>query len=113
MITVLLLYCCVRKSCSQINVDTNHVDTNHVDTNQQVYFTKRNELSTEQGCLLCCSHVHITSTCHQVMVNELRAKHRCINQAKAMVNSYDWWLRMDAAVKNMVEKCAVCHSVKK
>ena len=76
-----------------------------------MYFTKRNELSTEQGCLLCGSRVQITSSCHQVMLDELRAEHRCINKTKALAGIYGWWPGMDAAVENMVEKYVVCHSV--
>ena len=49
-----------------------------------MYFTKRNELSTEQGCMLCGSRVENTSSCHQVMLDELREEHRCINKTKAL-----------------------------
>ena len=77
-----------------------------------MYFTKRNELSTEQGCMLCGSYVEIISTCHQVMLDELCAEHRCINQTKALASSYVWWPGMEATVKNTVKKYAVYHSVK-
>ena len=76
-----------------------------------MYFTKRNELSTEQGCMLCGSRVENTSSCHQVMLDELREEHRCINKTKALASIYVCWPGMDAAVENMVEKYVVCHSM--
>ena len=76
-----------------------------------MYFTKRNELSTEQGCLLCGSRVENTSSFHQVMLDELRAEHRFINQTKALASIYVCWPGMDTAVENMVEKYVVCHSM--
>ena len=46
------------------------------------------------------------------MIDELREEHRGICQTKALASSCIWSPGMDADVENMVEKCAVRHSVK-
>ena len=60
---------------------------NHVDKDLQMYFTKRDELSTEQGCLLWGSRVVIPSTYHPVILEELHAEHSGISQTKAFARS--------------------------
>ena len=76
-----------------------------------VTFSSSSVLHTAR-CLLCGSRVEITSTRHQMMLDELPAEYRCINQTKALANSYMWWPETYAAVEIMVEKCAVYHSAK-
>ena len=49
---------------------------------------------------------------HEVILEELHAKHSGISQTKAFARSYIWWPGMDAAIESMVQKCAVCQSVK-
>ena len=68
--------------------------TNHVDIDLQMYLTKRDDLSTEQGCLLWGSRGVIPSTYHQVILEELHAEHSGFSQTKAFARSYIWWPEM-------------------
>ena len=54
----------------------------------------------------------IPSTYHQVILEELHEEHSGISQTKAFARSYIWWPGMDAAIESMMQKCAVCQSVK-
>ena len=84
---------------------------NHVDREQQPFFTKRDELSTERGCLLWGSRVLIPSIYHQTALDELHAEHSGISQTKAFARSYVWWPGMDGEIEAMVQKCSICQSV--
>ena len=84
---------------------------NHVDKDLQMYLTKRDDLSTEQGCLLWVSRGVIPSIYHQVILEELHAEHSGISQTKPFARSYIWWPGMDAAIERMLHKCVVCQSV--
>ena len=85
---------------------------NHVDRGLQPFFTKREELSTERGCLLWGSRVLIPSIYHQTVLDELHAEHSGISQTKAFARSYVWWPGMDGEIEAMVQKCSICQSVK-
>lgn len=85
---------------------------NHTDKELQVFFAKRDELSTEQGCLLWGSRVLVPSAYHQAMLDELHSEHSGVSQTKAFARSYIWWPGMDNDIETMVQACAVCQSVK-
>ena len=55
----------------------------HVNKDLLVYFTKHDELSTEQECMLWGSRFIIPSTYHQVILGELHAEHSGISQTSA------------------------------
>ena len=57
-------YDIAEKAGSSATVEYNDMQPRKVHINVQVYFTKRVELSSEQGCLLCGSRGDITPTCH-------------------------------------------------
>ena len=82
------------------------------DDELSVYFTRRNELSCDQGCLLWGMRVVIPSKLQQRMLEELHHKHLGVVSMKALARSYFWYHGIDSAIEALVKSCTTCLSLK-
>ena len=72
------------------------------------YFRRRNELTSEQGCLLWGSRVVIPTPGRERILEELHECHPGIVRMKALARSYVWWPGLDAEIEHKVRDCGTC-----
>ena len=87
---------------------------NHVTEEKlKPYFTRRNELTADQGCVLWGMRVIIPPLLRNRLLQGLHEEHHGIVYMKAIARSYLWWPNLDAEIELMVKNCEVCQSVRK
>ena len=87
--------------------------TNHVtDENLRPYFSRRNELSVDQGVILWGFRVVIPAKFHERILNEMHEEHIGMCRMKALARSYAWWPNIDNEVECLVKWCEACALVK-
>ena len=80
----------------------------NTDPNLAPFFKRRNELSTEQGCLIWGQRVVVPSKFRDIVLEELHDCHPGIVKMKALCRSYVWWPGVDGDIQNTVRKCDSC-----
>ncbi|PIK35624.1 hypothetical protein BSL78_26320 [Apostichopus japonicus] len=87
---------------------------NHcVDAAIQPYFTRRDELSLEDGFLIWGRRVIIPSKLHELILNELHECHPGMSRMKALARCYVWWPCLDKDIEGKVRLCTQCIQVQK
>ena len=75
-----------------------------VNDNLKTFYQQRDQLSTDQGCLLWGTRVVIPD--HEVLqvclLNELHYTHPGIVKMKILARSYMWWPKMDQNIEEIV-----------
>ena len=82
-----------------------------IDTDFRPYFHRRNELTTEAGCLLWGMRVVIPELCRKDVLKELHASHPGMVKMKSLARVYVWWPKIDNDIEQMVRECDSCQSV--
>ena len=72
------------------------------------YFRKKDELSTEAGCILWGSRVVIPIKDRSSLLNELHGGHVGASRMKELARSYLWWPSLDSELENLVKSCSAC-----
>jgi hypothetical protein len=72
------------------------------------YFTKKNELSVLDGCLLWGSRVIVPPPGRKGVLEELHETHPGVSKMKSLARSYIWWPHMDSEIEHLVRTCNVC-----
>ena len=72
------------------------------------YYKHKNQLATDQGCLLWGLRVIIPPTLQAEMLNELHATHPGVVKMKALVRSIVWWPNLDKDFEDVVTSCRNC-----
>ncbi len=83
------------------------------DKEMDPYFQRREELSTEAGCVLWGARVVVPPQLRAQVVKENHEGHPGIGRIKNFARSYVWWPRMDADLDNMVRNCLICQRCRK
>ena len=83
-----------------------------VDENIQPFYQRKDQLSTDQGCLLWGRRVIMPTTLQARMLNELHATHAGVVKMKAVARSAMWWLKMDQEIEDVVSTCDSCSTKK-
>ena len=87
---------------------------NHVTEEElKQHFTRQNELTADQGCVLWGMRVIIPPLLRNRLLQGLHEEHPGIVAMKAIAQSYLWWSNLDAEIELMVKNCEVCQSVRK
>ena len=60
---------------------------------------RKDELSIEQGCLLCGFRVYIPAPGRETLLDELHECHPGIVQTKVLARSVVWWPGLDAEIE--------------
>ena len=76
------------------------------------FYHRRDELSCEQGCVLCCARVVIPKKFQGHILDELHWEHPDTCSMKTLARSYVWWPKLDADSESKVRACAVCQRVR-
>ena len=74
------------------------------------YFTKRTELSVEDGCVLWGARVVVPPQGRSKILTELHEAHPGESRMKALARSYVWWPGLDQDIVKKVKSCDKCQS---
>ena len=79
---------------------------NHsADPELKPYFTRRHELSVEQGCLMWGLRTVIPPSLRQSILTELHEGHPGIARMKSIACSYVWWPKIDQEIEKVTQTC--------
>ena len=69
---------------------------------------RKEQLSTDQGCVLWGLQVIIPPTLQTQLLNELHSTHLGVVKMKAVARSIIWWPNMDKDIERVVMSCQNC-----
>ena len=72
------------------------------------YHVRRDELSTEGGCVLWGNRVIVPGSLRKNVLLELHGVHTGMSRMKALARGYVWWPGMDQEIESMVRGCETC-----
>ena len=72
------------------------------------FYQQRDQLSTDQGCLLWGTRVVIPDSLRSRLLKELHCTHPGIVKMKLLARSYMWWPGLDLHVERIVKNCQEC-----
>ena len=72
------------------------------------YWSRKDELSVESGCLLWGGRVIIPQNLRKTVLLELHDVHPGITRMKALSRSFFWWPKMDEEIENLAKQCNTC-----
>ena len=72
------------------------------------YFTKKDELSIVDNCLLWGTRLVIPKLGRQLLLEELHEANPGISRMKSRARMLMWWPNIDKDIENKVKSCAVC-----
>ncbi|KAK9515985.1 hypothetical protein VZT92_003426 [Zoarces viviparus] len=79
-----------------------------VEENLKMFFSKINEFSTEQGCVLWGTRVIVPSKMRSAVLKEIHSGHQGIVKTKAFARKYVWWPNLDLEVEQICKECETC-----
>ena len=74
------------------------------------FWTRRNELTVENGCLLWGYRTVIPMKFRHKVVQELHAAHAGMTRMKLLARQHFWWPGMDAEVEEIARTCTACQA---
>lgn len=72
------------------------------------YVRRKDELSTQNGCILWGSRVIVPPKLRSSLLHELHANHAGSSRMKELARSYIWWPDLDAELESMTKSCPEC-----
>jgi len=72
------------------------------------YWSRRNELSCLDGCILWGTRVIVPPAGRQQLLHELHIGHPGMSRMKALARTIIWWPQIDADIEQMVKSCNEC-----
>lgn len=95
-----------------LNYTMNGWPKHNSDENLKDYFSRRRELTVDQGCILWGLRVVIPPRYRERLVKELHQEHTGIVRMKSVARSYFWYPKLDADIEQIASDCDVCASMK-
>ncbi|CAC5359992.1 unnamed protein product [Mytilus coruscus] len=74
------------------------------------YFRVKDELSMEEGCLLCGIRVIVLERYRADVLNELHVNHPGIVRMKRLARMHVWWPNLDTDIEITVRNCTACQN---
>ena len=78
------------------------------DESLKPYWSRKDELSVEGGCVLWGGRVIIPQSLQKTVLLELHDVHPGISRMKALSRSFVWWPKMDEAIEEVSKNCTTC-----
>ena len=72
------------------------------------YWSRRLELSAQEGCLLWGNRVIVPTTLRQRILLQLHDTHMGISRMKSLGRMFVWWPGLDNELEEMVRHCDIC-----
>ncbi|XP_062704036.1 uncharacterized protein K02A2.6-like [Aedes albopictus] len=82
--------------------------TNIPDEEIKKYYSKREELSVEEGVLLWGYRIIVPTKLRKSILMELHSAHLGIVKMKCLARSYFWWPSMDKEIEDIGKRCEMC-----
>ena len=83
------------------------------DKELEPYYSRRNELSLHQGCLIWGLRVVIPPKLRSGVLRELHSSHLGMVKMKTLARSYVWWPGIDREIEKLTKSCSGCITYKK
>ena len=77
-----------------------------------LFCTRKDELSTEDGCMLWGQRVIVPPSLQKDVLQELHVGHPEICRMKVLARSYIWWPNLEESIEDMVQECSICQSMR-
>lgn len=77
------------------------------------YFTRREEISLEAGCLLWGSRVIIPPQGRNEVIQILHNAHPGVSRMKGLARANVWWPKIDSVIEETVKECHTCQKHQK
>lgn len=81
---------------------------NKIPLDLQPYYSKRNSLCTEDGCLYYMNRIVIPLSLQKDILKTLHDNHLGIVRMKMVARSYVWWYKIDQSIEEYVKGCLIC-----
>ncbi|XP_061167547.1 uncharacterized protein K02A2.6-like [Saccostrea echinata] len=82
--------------------------TENEDPNLNAYFSRRNELTVSQGCVMWGCRVIIPQRFQKRVLEMFHSAHPGIVRMKLLTRSYVWWPGIDLEIEKLVKSCSGC-----
>ena len=79
-----------------------------VEDSLKPFYQRKDQLTTDQGCLLWGTRVIIPPALQARLLQELHYTHPGMVKMKLLARSYMWWPRMDGNIEEIVRSCKEC-----
>ena len=76
----------------------------------QLFFTRKDELTTVDGCLLWEMRVIVLAKHRKQVLEELHIGHSGIDRMKSLARIHVWWPKINQDITIMVHRCSSCQS---
>lgn len=76
------------------------------------FFQKKDEISTERGCLLWGSRVIIPRILQEAALRHLHAAHMGVVRTKRLARVLMWWPKLSTDIEQMVAVCKACQATR-
>ena len=75
------------------------------------FYTRRNEITIQNGCLMWGIRVIIPTKFQQKVLDTLHASHLGVVKMKGIARSYVWWPGIDKEIENITKSCDGCSKI--
>jgi transposase InsO family protein len=79
-----------------------------IDNDFKPYYSRRTELSVEQGCLLWGNRIIIPESLRAHIMLDLHETHIGVVRMKALSRQYFWWPNLSADIEQLTKACRSC-----
>ena len=76
------------------------------------YYSRKDELTVEQGCVLWGIRVVIPEQFREQLLNQIHEEHPGICKMKALARCYLWWPTLDKDIETKMKSCTICMAVR-
>ncbi len=83
------------------------------DESLKPFLLRRDQLSTDHGCILWGSSVIIPPKYRERLLSELHEGHRGVVRMKMLARGYLWWPGLNNGIQNFVSNCIPCELERK